>query len=419
MRRAALVADEPEYRPGFADVLRIRAFAVLYGAETQSTVGDQFARVALSVLVYRRTGSAAATGLTYAATYLPAILGGIVLARIGDRLPRKIVMIGCDVVRAGLFAAMAIPQLPIGLVVGLLVVAVFLGPAFSASEVSYLARALDPELFRVGTGLRMISNQASQVFGFALGGVLVAALGPRGSLLVNAATYLVSAVVIAIALRGPEVEQPGDAQVADGRVVAAAFTGLWRDPRARVLLALSALAGLFIVPEGLAVPFGHDTGASTVQIGLLLASIPLGGALGAVLLVRLIAPRRRAGVAAWMAVACGLPLVLSGLFAHWPLAVACWLISGALAAYQVEVTAALVQVIPDALRARLIGVASSVLLGAQGAGLVLFAGIAQFMTSGHAIGLAGLAGSAIAFVLVIGPLRTRSRLLLRNPSPVS
>jgi predicted MFS family arabinose efflux permease len=405
MELGSTPADAPAGPPSFSQVLRSRPFAVLFAAETQSIVGDQLARVALSVLVFRRTNSASATVLTYAATYLPAIFGGFVLAGIGDRLPRQAVLVLCDVARAGLFAAMAIAGLPVGVVVALLVVAVFLGPAFSASEVSYLASALEPELFRVGTGLRMMSNQAAQVIGFGLGGVLVAAMGPRAVLLCDAATYVVSAIVITVALpRGDGTKRRGDAepQPVDPR----AFAGLWRDPLVRALVLLSALAGLFIVPEGLAVPFGVDISASTTQIGIMLAAIPFGGAIGAGLLVRL--PHRyRHAASGSMAVGCGVPLVISAFAGHWPVAAVCWLVSGALSAYQVETMTTTVHLIPDAVRARIVGAASSILLGAQGVGLLAFAGVARYATPAHAIALAGLIGSALALLLVLGPLRRR------------
>jgi MFS family permease len=374
----------------------------------QSTIGDQLARVALSILVFRRTGSATATALTYAATYLPAILGGVVLAGIGDRLPRRFVMIGCDLVRAGLFAAMAIPSLPTLSLIALVVIATFLAPAFSASEVSYLAATLEHELFRAGTGLRIISNQVSQVLGFAVGGALVAALGPRESLLLDAMTYLLSALIIGLLLRHqprarmkPAIQRPGDDE--DATDATTALRWLWGNLRVRALLMLSVLAGLFIVPEGLAVPFGSAAGASTFETGLLLASIPLGGAIGAAMLVRLVRRPHRLVVAGWMAIGCGLPLVVTALVPHWPVALVCWAVSGLLAAYQVEVTTSVVNLIPDALRARMIGVASAMLLGAQGLGLIVFGWVARYMTPGHAIALAGLLGSALALLVVVGP----------------
>ena len=117
----------------FADVFRVQAFRVLYGAELQSIVGDELARVALAILVYSRTGSASLTALVFALTFLPAMVGGIVLAPLGDRLPRPLVMIGCDLLRAVAFLIMAVPGMPLGALGAVLAVAVFVGPAFSAS----------------------------------------------------------------------------------------------------------------------------------------------------------------------------------------------------------------------------------------------------------------------------------------------
>lgn len=400
----ALRTDVDEGPARFAEVLRTRAFAVLYGAETQSLIGDQLARVALSVLVFDQTGSVVATALTYAATLLPAVLGGYVLAGIGDRLPRRAVLIGCDFTRAGLFALMALPALPLGYVIGLLVVAVFIGPAFSASEVSLLASLLGEERFRAATGIRMVTNQSAQVVGFAVGGVLVSWLHPRGALLVDAATYLASALLIMLLLRGfgSGRSTTSTSQEPDRKQ---AFAGLWADSRLRALIGLSALAGFFIVPEGLAVPFASRIGQGTTQAGFLLAALPLGGAIGAGLLVRIVPRRQRTRAAGLMAVACGLPLMVSAAHPAWPIAWVTWLISGLFAAYQVEVVTSLVHAIPDELRSRSLGIVGAWLIGAQGAGLAAFGAVARPVGVGWTIATAGLIGSALALLLVVGPLR--------------
>lgn len=396
-----MVADEDEAPPRFRDVIRIRAFSILFGAEIQSVVGSQLSRVALSVLVYRRTGSVTDTALTYAITFLPAIVGGFALAGIGDRLPRRAVMVGCDLLRAALFAVMALPGMATSTLLILLAVAVFIAPAFSAAEVSYLAGALAAEQFRVATGLRMIMNQGAQVVGFALGGVLVAILEPRGALVLNAATFLLSALVVGVGLRGPEPQRAAPAEPVEPARTRAVVV-MWRDRRLVGLLALSALAGLFVVPEGLAAPFASDTGATTTELGLLLAAIPLGSAIGVVLLVRCVPRLHRGTLAGWMAIGCGLPLALPALVASWPLALGCWLVSGLLAAYQVEVMTSIVQRIAPELRSRGVGVASAVLVGAQGIGLIAFGEVARLTSSAHAIGIAGLCGSALALALVLG-----------------
>lgn len=70
----------------FREVLGIAEFRALWLAELQSIAGDQLARVALTVLVFSRTNSAAWTGLTYALTYLPDLIGGPLLAGLADPL---------------------------------------------------------------------------------------------------------------------------------------------------------------------------------------------------------------------------------------------------------------------------------------------------------------------------------------------
>ena len=72
-------------RVSFLDALRVPEFRVLWLADAQSMAGDQLARVALSVLVFERTSSALLTALTYALTFLPALIGGALLS--GTRRP--------------------------------------------------------------------------------------------------------------------------------------------------------------------------------------------------------------------------------------------------------------------------------------------------------------------------------------------
>lgn len=404
------IPDTDDTNGRFVDVLRVRAFSVLFAAEMQSIVGDQIARVALAVLVFDRTGSAAASALSFACTFLPAIAGGAWLAGIGDRFSRRAVMVGCDVVRAALFAVMAIPGLPLAVVFGLLVLAVFIGPAFSASEVSVLAGTLDSAQFRLATGLRMLTGQLAQVAGFAVGGAAVALLEPRGALLLDAGTYVLSAALVGLLLR---VSESGRTEAGGGPDEPAATHGLagpddvsparwlWRQRRIRLLVAVGWLAGCFVAPEGLAVPFAAGHGASSTEAGLLLAAIPLGGAFGAIAAARLVPPRARSRVAMWMAVLAGIPLIATVAAANVPAACVLWGLSGVFAAYQVEVTTQIVRHIPDRRRAGTLGLVAAGLIGAQGCGLIVFGLVAQATSPGTAVAVAGGIGSVLALVLTL------------------
>jgi hypothetical protein len=305
-----------------------------------------------------------------------------------------------------------VPGVPLGVIIGLLVVAVAFGPLFSSAELSHLSLALDAEQYRVGTAARLMTSQAAQVVGFALGGVLVAVAGARLSLLVDAITFVLAAVLIAGLLpslgqhSAQAAPQRDEARKVNGYPVQP-FAGLWASPRLRLLLLLGALIGLFVVPEGLAVPFGHGIGASTIEIGLLLGAAAFGGALGAVLVVRVIAPENRLARAPVMATLCGLPLIASGATGLWPVAAGCWLLSGVFAAYIVEVTSTLIQAVPVGRRAHYVGVVNTVLLVSQGAGMLVFGAISAAWSPAVGIAAAGALGSVLAALIGIRWHRSR------------
>ena len=87
-------------------------FRALWLAQVLSVAGDQLARVALTLLVYDRTGSSLLAAVTFAASIVPTFVGGITLSGLADRWPRRRVMIACDLSRALLVAIMALPGYP-------------------------------------------------------------------------------------------------------------------------------------------------------------------------------------------------------------------------------------------------------------------------------------------------------------------
>ena len=88
-------------------------FRALWLAQILSVAGDQLARVALTLLVFDRTGSPLLAAVTFVASVIPIALGGVALSGLADRLPRREVMICCDLGCAALAASMALPGMPI------------------------------------------------------------------------------------------------------------------------------------------------------------------------------------------------------------------------------------------------------------------------------------------------------------------
>src|SRR3984957_1475067 len=101
-------ATEQAARTPFREVFAVAEFRALWLAQLLSVVGDQLARVALTVLVYDRTRSAFLAAVTFVVSIVPTFFGGVALAWLADRYPRRAVMIACDMIRAILVLDMAL-----------------------------------------------------------------------------------------------------------------------------------------------------------------------------------------------------------------------------------------------------------------------------------------------------------------------
>jgi predicted MFS family arabinose efflux permease len=387
---------------GLGAVFRVPEFRVVWGAELFSVAGDQLARVALAVLVYGRTGSAVWATVTYALTFLPALLGGVLLSGLADQYRRREVMIVSDLLRAVLVAAMALPGLPLGVLCGLLVAVVLLGSPHTAAQGALYPQILRGELYERGLAVRQITGQTAQVVGFATGGLLVAAVSPAVALLGNAVSFALSALVVRVGVA--DRPRPGAAEGVQGgepvggpRGVAAALVEIATDPRRRALVVLAWLVGWYVVPEALAAPYADQLGAGPVVVGLLMAADPLGSVLGAWLFVRFVPAATRARLVGLMAVGAGLPLVLCAFRPGIPLTLLLWAVSGMLStAYLLQTQASFVRATPDAGRGRAIGVAASGIIAAQGGAVFVGGLFANAWDPATAVAVAGGIGAALS-----------------------
>jgi MFS family permease len=389
-------------------VLAVPGFRALWFAELLSVAGDQLARVALAVLVFGRTGSASWSALTYALTFLPALLGGVLLGGLADRFRRRQVMVGADLARAGLVAAMAVPGLPLWALCALLVVVVLLAAPHTAAQGALLPQLLAGELYERGLAVRQVTAQSAQLVGFAAGGVLVGALDPAAALLVDAATFALSAVVVrlGVAVRDrPGGDDPGPAA---RRGVLAAVREIAADPTRRALVLLAWLVGCYVVPEGLAAPYAAEIGASSAAVGLLLAADPLGSVAGAWLFVRFVPAPTRARLVGVLAVAAGAPLVVFAARPGLAVAVVLLALSGAASAgYLLQAQAEFVRATPDAARGRAIGIAASGIVAGQGVAVLGGGVLADVAAPSVAIAAGGLVGGVLALGGAV--LRHRAR----------
>ncbi len=166
-------------RATFRDVFAVREFRALWLSEILSVAGDRLALVALTLLVYDRTKSPLLAALAYAAGYLPWVVGGLFLADVADRRPRRRVMVICDAVRALLVAAMAVPGVPLAALVALLFVTTMFTPPFESARAAITPDILQGERYVLGASVLQTTFLAGQVLGAAGGGLAVAYIGTR------------------------------------------------------------------------------------------------------------------------------------------------------------------------------------------------------------------------------------------------
>lgn len=388
----------------FREVLGVREFRALWAAELLSVAGDQLARVGLAVLVYARTGSAGLTALTYALTFLPALVGGVLLGWLADRFPRRELMIGVDLARAVLAGLMAIPGLPIPVLLVLVVLLTLGGAPVKAAQQALLPAILRGDRYVVGLSLRTITNQGAQVAGFLGGGALLVALDPHVALGLNAVTFVVGATVLLFGV----AHRPAARAARSARAAGAAAL-IWRDPRLRALTALSWLVGLFVVPEGLAAPYATGLGVTVAAVGLLMAADPVGSIAGAWLVSR-IPPRHRSRAITGFAVASGLPLV--ACLAEPPLAgvVVLWALSGACTtAYLILAQASFVLAVPDDRRGAASGLVGAGVLSSQGVAVLGAGLLADAAGPVTAVVASGTVGVVLTGLAGLPLLRARSR----------
>ena len=390
-------------RATWGSLLAVREYRYLWLSYAISLAGDQLARVAIAVLVFNQTHSALLTGVVYATTFLPWLVGGPLLSGVADRHPRRTVMMACHLLSALLVALLAIPGLPVFLLCAVLFLVVLLESPFLSARAALLADVLTDDRYVLASALNNMTFQLAQVVGFVTGGALVAVIGARPALAADATTFLLSAALVRYAVRPRPAARNSDGGEGGmalwwGQMLAG-IRLVFGDPWLRSLVVLAWLAAFWVVPEGLAAPYAGELDGSAVAVGLLLAAQPTGAAVGGLLLSRLVAPARRLEIMTPLAVLSGLPLLLFAAHPRLPVALAILVLSGIGASYNLPANAAFVQAVPAEQRGQAFGLAAAGLVAGQGLSIALAGAIADHVGPAVVIAAAGAAGAGLALLI--------------------
>lgn len=383
-------------RAGFKDVFQVGEFRALWLAYLASVAGDQLALVAVTVLVYDRTRSPLLAALAYSAGFLPWAVGGVTLSRLADKYRRRAVMVACDTIRVGLVALMALPGLPLLVMVLLLACVTLLDSPFRAARSAMLPDILTGDRYVMGTAAMQITNRIGRTAGFAVGGAVVAAVGARDALLIDAGTFAVSALLARFGVRSRPVHPRERAQV-HVPVVKRVF----QDPRLRTVMLLGWMVPFYAVPEGVAAPYAHLLHGGATTTGLVLASGPAGAIVGTLTFSRLVEPERRLRWMGPMAVCT--PAVLCLCFLTPPLAASLVIFaaSTACSAYQLAANSAFVAAVPASWRGQAYGLANGGINVGQSLWFAAAGAAASVVSPAAVIAMSGLIGTAAAATLAI------------------
>lgn len=395
----------------YRDVFRVPEFRAMWLAELQSVAGDQLARVALSVLVFADTGSAALTGLTYALTFVPSLLGGLFLTGLADRFPRRDLILWIDGLRGCLILLVAIPAMPFWSLCVLVGIVSLLQPVFKSAQLALLPDVLGEERFSTGMAIRSITIQSAQMAGFAGGGLLIAVFNPYVVLFLDALTFFGSAILIRLRLQN---RPAANRALVDGSAAEPGVRRTWRssagetwgllfaDRGMRALVLMLWLMALVAVYEGMAAPYAALFGGSSVTVGIILAADPLGSVIGAFLFSKFVPEDRRPGLLGPLSIAAAAPVALCLLRPNIVISVLLFVIAGAFGTIVVmQTTTSMTLRLPDARRGQAIGMSNSGLTTATGISPLLAGVLSDKTNAATAIGWFGVAGTAAAVLLAL------------------
>jgi MFS family permease len=282
--------DEPDRPRSRWGVFAQRDFRLLWTGETVSGLGNAITVVALPLIaVVVLDAGSTAVGLLTAAVWLPWLLVGLPAGVWVDRIRNRPLMIACDLAAAAALVTVPLAAWSAVLTLAHLVVValvcgtatVFFNPAFH----SYIPTVLGDRDMLEGNAKLHGSEVGTQVAGPGVAGLLAQAFGAVTGMLVDAATFLVSALclrrirVVEPPRTPPEEREPFGRQIADGlRFVA-------RDRYLRPMVTWGAVVNMaFLGFDAIQVVFLVRTvGLTPAAVGLLLTCGSVGGLVGALM----------------------------------------------------------------------------------------------------------------------------------------
>ncbi len=343
-------------------------FLKLWGGQTVSLCGTLISRFALSLTaITLLDASAAEVAWLNAANYAPGLIVGLIAGVLVDRLPRRPVLIAADVGRALLVASIPLAafagRLSLAHLYGVALLMSVLTVLFDVAYGAYLPSLVARDALTEGNAKLGASAAVAEIGGFGLSGFLIAAFTAPGAMLVDAFSFVVSALSLgAIRTREPRRPRAATGGEPPAKVWADIREGLafvWRTPALRALTGAATVDALFgnVIGVVILLDWTERLALSPVAMGLLSG---VGGvsALAGSLVVTRLTQRWGATRVLWWSLVVRRITTFSVVLAGGPLwaAIALLLIGqlfdGAMVVHEIAGTSVRQRMTPDALLGR-------------------------------------------------------------------
>lgn len=398
---------EPDRRSGPLAALRAvaanRDLRLLQSAWLLANIGDFAYFLAVAVFAYD-AGGAAGVGIAAVARAVPAALAAPYGSALADRHPRRLVMVGSDLLRALALTGSGVGMLlgaPPAVVIGFAALAAVVTTPFEPAKAALLPDlAREPEELTAANLVSSTIESVTLFVGPAIGAAVIAASEPGVAMLVSVATLVASAALVA-GIRGERNRSEVAGEEEDGGGIMAGFRVVRADPALALLITVMAVntfvyGALTVLMTVLAFDL-LDTGET--GLGYLNSAVGVGALVGAGVTLGLVGSRRlglgvAGGLALW-----GLPIALAGLVTDPVVALVAMGILGVGNTLLDVSTLTLTQrIAPEEVMARVFGVQELLIVITVAAGSLVAPGLLELLGNEAAFVAIGLVMPLLALV---------------------
>lgn len=389
----------------YRELFRTPEFAPLFGASCAQVTTTTLAGLALATLVYARTDSPVLSALAMFGPSFAGLIGATTLLSVADRVPPRAAMTLVALASTVSGLALATPGMPLPAMFAVIFAQGVVTSIGAAVLYGLLGEILPPDGYVLGRSVLNMSVGAMQVTGFALGGILLAVMSPRTTLVIGAALAAGSALVLRLGLRARPPRASGRPSVAITWLVNREL--LATPARRAVYLSMWVPNGLVVGCEALFVPYAPHAAAAlfvAAALGMLLGDMTAGRFLPPQLRRRLVTPLR---------FLLALPYLLFALPLSLPAAIGAAAIASMGFAATLLLQERLITLTCEEVRGQALGLHATGMKATQAMGATLAGVTAQFLPVGTAMTALAVASLAVTAALSPGLRLSNPQIAMR------